>query len=70
MSIPTPQSSIPNGYKMVIHRYYTEIVPVDSNIPQTPVKTKRSICPNNDNNYEKYDEKYDIHKDIDEKYEK
>ena len=37
----TPECSTPNGYKLVIHRYYTEIVPVDVNIPKTPIKTTR-----------------------------
>jgi hypothetical protein len=37
----TPSSTPPPGYKLVIHRYHTEIVPNYVNIPQTPVKTHR-----------------------------
>lgn len=57
----TPESSPPTGYKLVIHRYYTEIVPIGVNIPKTPIKTGRFMYPddliikgdkgdNNDNN--------------------
>lgn len=40
-SIWTPESLPPPGYKLIIHRYYTEIVPIGFNVPKTPVKTNR-----------------------------
>jgi hypothetical protein len=42
-SIPTPYSYVPSGYKLVIHKYYTEILPIEINIPQTPVKKNRNF---------------------------
>ena len=37
-NIWTPSSIPPEGYKLVVHRYYTEIVPKKVNIPKTPMK--------------------------------
>jgi hypothetical protein len=39
-NIWTPESIPPPGYKIVVHRYYTEIVPIGAFVPpKTPVKT-------------------------------
>jgi hypothetical protein len=38
--ILTPLSVPPKGYKLLVHRYYTEIVPVNINIPKTPIKKR------------------------------
>ncbi len=51
----TPDSSPPPGYKLVVHRYYTEIVPIETNVPKTPVKTNRFM-------FEKNEEEKDIEK--------
>lgn len=40
-NIWTPDCSPPPGYKLLVHRYYTEIVPIHVNVPKTPLKTHR-----------------------------
>ncbi len=39
--IITPKTIPPKGYKLIIHRYYTEIVPINTVIPKTPLKTNK-----------------------------
>ncbi len=47
-SLWTPESSPPPGYKIVVHRYYTEIVPIGTCVPKTPVKTNRFMFEKNE----------------------
>ena len=49
----TPSSNPPPGYKLVIHRYYTEVVPIGFNIPKTPVKPGRFIYDRDEYKYSK-----------------
>jgi hypothetical protein len=42
----TPDCSPPPGYKLLIHRYYTEIVPIELNVPKTPIKKHRFFYDN------------------------
>ena len=51
-NIWTPCSIPPKGYKLVVHRYYTEIVPKKVNVPKTPVKKMNYLFnkENNENN--------------------
>jgi hypothetical protein len=46
----TPECSPPPGYKLVIHRYYTEIVPININIPTTPIKNLQRFLYNYESN--------------------
>lgn len=46
----TPESKPPPGYKLIIHRYYTEIVKKGLNVPKTPVKTRRFLYESENDN--------------------